>query len=191
MTAQLDLGDAPPPPYPATTAAKGWRLELDHGRITESDTWALASPEQRPWLLMIWMVAWRQTPCASLPDDDRIIASRLGMPLIDWMRNREILLRGWARASDGRLYHQTLTEFVLAMLAKRQSRGYLRLRDAVIEQWGNRCIYCGATDLPLTLDHVVPRSRGGPDTIDNLVPACLPCNCAKGARTPSEWGVPP
>jgi 5-methylcytosine-specific restriction endonuclease McrA len=34
----------------------------------------------------------------------------------------------------------------------------------------------------LTLDHVVPRSRGGPGSLSNLVPACGPCNVAKGDR---------
>lgn len=57
------------------------------------------------------------------------------------------------------------------------------------------CAYCGATGAPhrrrknqgLQMDHVVPRSRGGPDTPDNIVLACAGCNCAKGARLPSEW----
>lgn len=120
MTAQLALvGEAPPPPYPADIRAKGWRLELDHERIRQSDTWVLASPEQRPWLLMLWMTAWEQSPCATLPDDDRLIAARIGMPLERWMQDRHILLRGWTKASDGRLYHETLTQFVLAMLRKK------------------------------------------------------------------------
>ena len=53
---------------------------------------------------------------------------------------------------------------------------------------GNRCQYCGrrfaASDL--SLDHVVPRSRGGPATWNNIVCACLKCNVKKGGRTPQE-----
>ena len=38
-----------------------------------------------------------------------------------------------------------------------------------------------------TADHVIPHSKGGPTTPDNLVAACRPCNTSKGARTLSEW----
>jgi 5-methylcytosine-specific restriction endonuclease McrA len=56
---------------------------------------------------------------------------------------------------------------------------------------GNRCQYCGkkfATGR-LSLDHVVPRSQGGPATWDNIVCACLRCNVKKGGRTPREAGM--
>ncbi len=49
-----------PPPYAADTRAKGWRFELDYEQIEQSSTWALAGPEARPWLLMLWLSAWRQ-----------------------------------------------------------------------------------------------------------------------------------
>ncbi len=52
-----------------------------------------------------------------------------------------------------------------------------------------RCQYCGAADR-LTLDHVMPKSRGGRDTWDNLVAACVPCNNRKGNRTPEEAHMP-
>ncbi len=108
-----------PPPYPSDTRAKGWRFELDHERIMQSDTWALASARQRPWLLMLWLVAWQQTPCGSIPDSDQLIAARLGMDPTEFQQHRAILLRGWERASDGRLYHPVITELVLEMLAKK------------------------------------------------------------------------
>jgi hypothetical protein len=41
------------PPYPADTRAAGWRFDLDTTRIRQSDTWTLARPEIRPWLLML------------------------------------------------------------------------------------------------------------------------------------------
>lgn len=53
------------------------------------------------------------------------------------------------------------------------------LRDAF------QCTYCGSGD-DLTFDHVVPRSRGGRTTWENIVTACAPCNLAKGGRTPRE-----
>jgi 5-methylcytosine-specific restriction endonuclease McrA len=50
----------------------------------------------------------------------------------------------------------------------------------------NTCQYCGRTGSDLTLDHVLPRHRGGQHTWDNLVAACRPCNHRKGGRTPEE-----
>ena len=107
-------------PYPSDVRAKGWRFELEPERIRQSDTWALATPELRPWLLMLWMVAWEQTPCGSLPADDALICARVGMPTKVYARHRATLLRGWEQAPDGRLYHATITERVLKMLASRE-----------------------------------------------------------------------
>lgn len=50
------------------------------------------------------------------------------------------------------------------------------------------CQYCGSTKR-LTIDHVMPRSRGGAHTWDNVVAACEPCNLKKSDRTPQEAGM--
>lgn len=50
---------------------------------------------------------------------------------------------------------------------------------ARLEEFGHACAYCLRTDLPLTQDHMQPISRGGRHTIDNIVPACQPCNSTK------------
>jgi 5-methylcytosine-specific restriction endonuclease McrA len=68
-------------------------------------------------------------------------------------------------------------------------RRILLTRRNVLRRDGNRCQYCGHRER-LTLDHVVPRSRGGPDSWDNLVAACVPCNNRKGNRTPEEAAMP-
>ena len=107
-------------PYPPETRAKGWRFELDLERIEQSDTWALASPDLRPWLLMLWSVSWKQLPCGSMPNDDEIIAARIGMKLSAFQKVKAVLLRGWWCADDGRLYHPTVTQRVLAMLETKQ-----------------------------------------------------------------------
>ena len=65
------------------------------------------------------------------------------------------------------------------------NRRNLFARDA------NRCQYCGkkfATS-DLSLDHIIPRSRGGRTTWDNVVCSCLRCNVRKGGRTPHEAGL--
>lgn len=54
------------------------------------------------------------------------------------------------------------------------------------EQHGWACVYCGAEG-EMTRDHDIPVSRGGPDSIDNIVPACRSCNSAKGTMTGDEY----
>ena len=64
-------------------------------------------------------------------------------------------------------------------------------RHAIIERDHHMCQYCGAylTKSQLTIDHVIPQSRGGADTWENLVVACVPCNVRKGNQTPEEAGM--
>lgn len=65
-------------------------------------------------------------------------------------------------------------------------------RKNVFARDGHACQYCGAegTTRRLTMDHVLPRSRGGSTSWENLVTACEPCNRRKGNRTPHEAGMP-
>ncbi|TMJ97454.1 MAG: HNH endonuclease [Actinobacteria bacterium] len=58
-------------------------------------------------------------------------------------------------------------------------------RRALFARDGWRCQYCGSTG-KLTLDHVVPRSRGGDSVWENVVTSCAPCNLRKGNRLPEE-----
>lgn len=108
-------------PYPSDARAKGWRFELDMERARQSDTWALAKPEVRPWLLMLWAVAWEQLPCGSLPDDDELIAARIDMPIKLFQKHKSILLRRWWKATDGRLYHDVLVQRVTEMIDRKRS----------------------------------------------------------------------
>lgn len=81
-----------------------------------------------------------------------------------WDRPSVIILRTYVRVPSGR--HVPVSR-----------RGVLR-RD------NHRCGYCGAS--ATTIDHILPRSRGGKDSWENLVACCLRCNNVKGDRTPTE-----
>lgn len=59
-------------------------------------------------------------------------------------------------------------------------------RKNILRRDGMKCQYCGTTSVALTVDHVIPRSRGGQDTWENLTTACVSCNNKKGSRTPEE-----
>ncbi|MCZ7663708.1 MAG: HNH endonuclease [Thermoleophilia bacterium] len=61
-------------------------------------------------------------------------------------------------------------------------------RRAVLARDGYRCQYCGSVR-HLTLDHIVPRSRGGSTCWENVVTSCAPCNTRKGASLPDEIGM--
>jgi 5-methylcytosine-specific restriction endonuclease McrA len=55
-------------------------------------------------------------------------------------------------------------------------------RRALFARDGWRCVYCGTSSGRLTLDHVIPRSRGGDSVWENVVTSCAPCNLRKGNR---------
>jgi 5-methylcytosine-specific restriction endonuclease McrA len=62
-------------------------------------------------------------------------------------------------------------------------------RRALFARDGWRCVYCGTAAGRMTLDHVVPRSRGGESVWDNVVTACAPCNLRKGDRSLEVTGM--
>ena len=95
-------------------------------------------------------------------DDENPVVASSGQ----WDRPAVILLQRYVRIPNGR-----------AVPVSR--RGVLR-RD------NQRCGYC--TSSATTIDHVLPRSRGGQDSWENLVACCLRCNNVKGDRTPQEMG---
>ena len=69
----------------------------------------------------------------------------------------------------------------------RRPRPRVRLtRKEIFARDGWACVYCGKEARDLTLDHVVPRHRGGKHTWENLVTACKTCNHKKAGRTPRE-----
>ncbi|MFN7929969.1 MAG: HNH endonuclease [Blastocatellia bacterium] len=72
----------------------------------------------------------------------------------------------------------------------RQNRTTSRLRILVRDRF--RCQYCGlkGTAFDLTLDHIMPKSKGGRTIAENLVAACTPCNNRKADRTPDEARMP-
>ncbi|MET9385739.1 RNA-guided endonuclease IscB [Streptomyces sp. NPDC002928] len=60
-------------------------------------------------------------------------------------------------------------------------------REYLLAKWRHSCAYCGATGVPLNIDHIRPRSRGGTDRISNLTLACIPCNQTKDNAPVEEF----
>lgn len=65
-------------------------------------------------------------------------------------------------------------------------QGY-EVREYLLEKWGRACAYCDAEGVPLQVEHVVPRARGGSDRVSNLCVACAKCNQDKGSRPVEEF----
>ena len=59
-------------------------------------------------------------------------------------------------------------------------------RKNILRRDAYKCGYCGRSDLPLTIDHIIPKAKGGNESWENLVCACTSCNNRKGGRTPEE-----
>lgn len=67
--------------------------------------------------------------------------------------------------------------------------GY-EVREYLLEKFNRRCVYCGVQGIPLQIEHIIPKSRGGTNRIDNLAIACRDCNQKKGNKTAEEFGHP-
>jgi len=66
-------------------------------------------------------------------------------------------------------------------------QGY-EVREYLLDKWGRKCAYCGKTNVPLEVEHIIPKSRGGTNRVSNLTLACKKCNVKKGDKTAEEFG---
>lgn len=68
-------------------------------------------------------------------------------------------------------------------------QGY-EVREYLLEKWERRCAYCQKKNVPLQVEHIVPKARGGSNRVSNLAISCGPCNTAKRTMTAAEFGHP-
>jgi len=105
-----------------------------------------------------------------------------------------LLLKEKAEAVEvsGRAFHSADSSFPLPNVIRLSY--YVRVprydtrrvsRRAILARDRHRCQYCGSRT-HLTIDHIIPRSRGGGSTWENIVTSCAPCNSRKGDRLPAE-----
>lgn len=64
------------------------------------------------------------------------------------------------------------------------------MKEYLLCKWGNMCSYCQRTGIPLQVEHIVPKVRGGTNRVTNLALACEACNLKKGDKTAAEFGFP-
>ncbi|MGW8124018.1 HNH endonuclease [Roseivirga echinicomitans] len=96
--------------------------------------------------------------------------------------------------APGKVLRTVSTQFPMPSVIRLQKYIYSPFKSVVLSRQnifkrdGQKCQYCGSPKR-LTLDHVMPKSRGGKSTWQNLVTACHNCNSNKGDKTPEEAGM--
>ena len=102
----------------------------------------------------------------------------------NWRRAVVLLIKEKAQVLSKRVIR--LLNYIRIPISKimqeKPSRGMIYTRDE------NKCQYCGSTR-GLTIDHVIPKSKGGHDTWENLVVACSICNAKKGDKLLEQTGM--
>ncbi|NJM71398.1 MAG: HNH endonuclease [Scytonema sp. RU_4_4] len=126
---------------------------------TRPKGWLAPSLQSRVENIKTWVERLRKlAPIATISQE----LVRFDMQL---MRNPEI---------QGKEYQQ-------GTLAGYETREYL------LEKWGRQCAYCGAGDVPLQIEHIHPRAKGGSNSIRNLTLSCEKCNTKKGTKDIKEF----
>lgn len=87
-------------------------MPLDVARLRDSEAAVVLSDEEFRAAIMLWCAAWHQVPAASVPADDRLLASLAGYgrDLDGWRRVKAGAMRGFIACDDGRLYHPVVAE---------------------------------------------------------------------------------
>lgn len=122
-------------------------------------------------------------------------ASYEPLNITTWRRAVVMVLKGKAEGlehAQGRSLREGLllpTVIRLRQFVRVPYRPLPLTRRNLFQRDGHRCQYCGSVSERLSIDHVLPRSRGGTDTWENVTTACLTCNVRKGNRTPREAGM--
>ena len=68
-------------------------------------------------------------------------------------------------------------------------QGY-EVREYLLEKFGRKCVYCKKEGIPLEIEHIIPKSKGGSNSVTNLAISCRKCNQKKGTLTAKEFGHP-
>jgi len=143
-------------------------METPFGFTARRYIWKIVIREATPYILDL---GERQGFNKFVEEDPQGIVGRLGFDVCwallfgDWEHNWYKCRRkqGWRRYKLESLHTQEQWE------EKKKQYNY-------------RCFYCGGKVERLTRDHVIPLTKGGTDRIENIVPACWPCNRAKGVK---------
>ena len=117
-------------------------------------------------------------------------ASYEPLNITTWRRATVLMLKGKAESLEENPNYALRPDFKLPTVIrllqfiKLPYREIPLTRKNILQRDNNICQYCYQKNKKLSIDHVLPRSRGGLDSWQNVVTACLDCNIEKGSRTP-------
>lgn len=104
--------DRPTPLTPADCNLQDFAfMPLDVQRLLKSETWVLASGEEKAAAMCLWLESWHQIPAASIPGNDKMLAHLSQSP--KWSKVKAQAMRGWVQCSDDRFYHPVVAEKAL------------------------------------------------------------------------------
>jgi len=148
---------------------------------------------------------------AAMSDDDGHRGNGLSTPVLVLNQNyeplsvctvrRAVVLVFMGKAEvveplDGRVVHSAVRSWPIPSIVRlglyvhQPPKRVLLSRKNIIKRDGHRCQYCGQSRTAMTVDHVIPKNKGGDDVWENLVCACVRCNNRKGDHTPEEARMP-
>lgn len=81
---------------------------------------------------------------------------------------------------------QSPKEYLYNLHTSSSSEAKRMWKQSIKEKWNNKCAYCESTE-NLTIDHIVPQSKGGLDLLENVVCCCKSCNSSKGHIDWKDW----
>ena len=123
-------------------------------------------------------------------------ASYEPLNITSWRRATVLMLKGKAESLEEDPLHnirqnvKAPTVIRLRQFIRVPYRDIPLTRKNIFQRDNNCCQYCGLNNKKLSIDHVLPRSKGGTDNWENVITACLQCNVLKGNRTPEEAKMP-
>lgn len=119
--------DLPKPLTPPECDLRDFQfMPLEVGRLRRSKAWLLCKrdPAVAFYMINLWSASWHEVPAASLEDDDDVLADLAMCDPRKWDKIKAVVMRGWVKCSDGRLYHKVVAEKAntswTAKLAQRQ-----------------------------------------------------------------------
>lgn len=116
---------------------------------------------------------------------DESIKHALGLALQLWSNDYAL---AYVRETANQIFPKVAPPSALARPKPKPGKKVIphKVRRQVFERDAYRCLHCGSWE-DLTVDHIVPESRGGSHDLDNLQTLCRPCNSSKQTKTPEEW----
>jgi len=123
-------------------------------------------------------------------------ASYEPLNITTWRRATVLMLKGKAESLEENSNHEIRnnvklpTVIRLRYFIKVPYRELALNRKNLLQRDNYSCQYCAYSGDKLSIDHVIPRSRGGEDIWENVATACISCNIRKGNRTPKEANMP-